>query len=291
MTKIVSRDENLIDRMQMAAYAWTWGKSLNWGAGGPQVWTNNRPYSEPSEPDERGFRTFEWYNSISEDILGKTLPVYLLGSGLQSAPQASEDAGYFHSKLTDTVLSIANLLSGQKVVTTQRENEQIEPVADNIVTAFYWLLTATADDPYANQAWYQAAGTQLPVVKAFQRWCAEACDRDDKLWREQRKNQTKQNAAEEKAAPKVTETAFEDGPTTGVLTAEKNTSAKSGAALPKIDLSQSMSTHKTSFDRSKWPDAEDQYTAREKHRVLSDPSIITCCCRSMNGVLQTGTWK
>jgi len=245
LTKILSRDDQLIDQMQMAAYAWTWNKSLNWGAGGPETWTNNRPYSEPTEPDQRGFRAFEWYNQITENILGKTLPIFLLGAGLQYPPQEKQDTEYFQNGLTRTVIMIANLLSGQKVITNDLENELLEPVADNIVSAFYWLLTTAAGDPFESQAWYQANDVHLPVVKSFQKWCAEACEKDEKIWREKRKNLVHQTPkVEGKPDEKGEDLFFDDSVTTGVLTAETDPMMTPNPPDQKIDFSQNPDVNK-----------------------------------------------
>ncbi len=223
LTKILTRDELLIDQMQLSAYAWTWGKSLNWGAGGPEVWTNNRPYSDPTEPDQRGFRAFEWYNQITDNILGKTLPIFLLGAGAQYPFHHKQEANYAKNGLTGTATMIANLMYGEKVITNDMQNELLEPVADNIVCAFYWLLTAAEGDPYAAQAWYQPNEERLPVVKAFQRWCLESCEKDEKVWREKRKNLARQSPKSDLFAAEnqpVKEDVFDDSVTTGKLTFE-----------------------------------------------------------------------
>jgi hypothetical protein len=226
LKKLLSRDEALADQMQLAAYAWTWEKSLNWGAGGPQIWTNHRPYSEPTEPDQRGFRAFEWYNQICDDILGKSLPVFLLGAGLQYPPQQKQDSRYFQKDLTNTVLTIVKLMAGQEVITNDMANELLEPAAGNIVSAFYWLLSAAPGDPYENQAWYKASEEKLPVVSAFQRWCAESVEADEKVWRENRKNLARQEPRPVQTPPAEIKTSVKkeerisDHVTTGVLTFE-----------------------------------------------------------------------
>ncbi|HEX9013349.1 MAG TPA: hypothetical protein VF813_07525, partial [Anaerolineaceae bacterium] len=45
----------VLDKLVLAAYAWSGEHSLNWGAGGPERWPGARPYMTPSnEEDQRG---------------------------------------------------------------------------------------------------------------------------------------------------------------------------------------------------------------------------------------------
>ncbi|HMK09671.1 MAG TPA: hypothetical protein VK449_11640, partial [Anaerolineales bacterium] len=39
--------ESLLDRLALGAYAWTFGRPLDWGAGGPSAWPESRPYHTP----------------------------------------------------------------------------------------------------------------------------------------------------------------------------------------------------------------------------------------------------
>ena len=98
MQSLVRREKNdLLDTLVVSAYAWTHGKPLSFGAGGPERWAGARPYFTPvDEEDQRGFNIFEWYESLINASLGKSLPIMLLGTGIPgndlsaNAPEISE---------------------------------------------------------------------------------------------------------------------------------------------------------------------------------------------------------
>ncbi|MEM5775190.1 MAG: hypothetical protein AAGU05_09340, partial [Anaerolineaceae bacterium] len=154
-----------------------------------------------------------------------------------------QEAQYAKTGLTHNVIMIANLMYGEKVITNDMQNELLEPAADNIVCAFYWLLTAAEGDPYAAQAWYQPNEERLPVVKAFQRWCAESCEKDEKIWRERRKTMARQApkadifAAENRADKEET---FDDSLTTGKLTYEPELHQPAPTVEEKISPAESL---------------------------------------------------
>ena len=182
--KILKTHGKLIDHLQLASYAWTWGKSLNWGAGGPQVWANARPYSSPDEQDQRGFRTYEWYDSIAQNTLGKSLPIHLLGAGLPFSPDEDNDPVYFEAELTDTALAIAGLCSGEVVPDKTSPGSQLSALPRKVVSTNFWLLAVEKGHDYEHMAWFRQDGTHLPVVDAFLAWSSEEKTKKEKLVRE-----------------------------------------------------------------------------------------------------------
>ena len=64
--------------LALSAYAWTHGRSLDWGAGGPERWPSARPYLTPAgSQDQRGFRIFDWYRAVTQATIGADLPMLL----------------------------------------------------------------------------------------------------------------------------------------------------------------------------------------------------------------------
>jgi len=51
----------LMEKMAAGSYAYTFGHELAWGEGGPDKWSQSKPYFTPEDSqDERGFNNYEW---------------------------------------------------------------------------------------------------------------------------------------------------------------------------------------------------------------------------------------
>jgi hypothetical protein len=73
---------DLVGSLALSAYAWSKGKSLDWGAGGPVVWPAARPYFTPeNSQDHIGVNVADWYATIAEDCVGIRPPVIVVGGG------------------------------------------------------------------------------------------------------------------------------------------------------------------------------------------------------------------
>ncbi len=73
----------LLQNLTLGLYQWSYGKPLDWGAGGPESWTSARPYNTPdNSQDHRGFRINEWYSAICRDVIGAELPMMVLAGGI-----------------------------------------------------------------------------------------------------------------------------------------------------------------------------------------------------------------
>jgi len=140
----------LLERLVLGAYAWPNGHELDWGAGGPQAWPDVRPYDTPEgQQDHLGFRIFEWYAATTESAVGKTLPLLLLGTGVEPVDLDSH---------ADTNFKIAQLLTdpGQ--------------IPQNVLGGCFPLVCAAEDKPEAKRAWFTPDGKGLPVVSRLQEW-------------------------------------------------------------------------------------------------------------------------
>ncbi len=84
----------LLKILTLGFYQWSYGKPLDWGAGGPEAWTCARPYNTPADSqDHRGFRINEWYSAICRDVVGTELPMLVLAGGISPQTQAAGTTG------------------------------------------------------------------------------------------------------------------------------------------------------------------------------------------------------
>jgi hypothetical protein len=153
----------LLEKLALGAYAWINQKPLEWGAGGPERWPASRPYFTPEgSEDHLGFRIFDWYLAVSESVLGRGLPMFLLRAG--SLPEDhlnSQTTTPDLDRHAELILSAADLfLSG-----TERKGEM--PFPTEIKACCFWLLAAHERSPHAGQAWIKEDGEKLPVVNVF----------------------------------------------------------------------------------------------------------------------------
>ncbi|MEW6716335.1 MAG: hypothetical protein AB1345_02355 [Chloroflexota bacterium] len=156
----------LLDNLVLGAYAWADEHPLNWGAGGPERWPDSRPYVTPPESqDQRGFRIFDWYITLSRAVLGNSIPLLLLGMGhrLNRNPDSQQPLNEADIH-TQTNLTIAHLLESDIPPDGQ------ELIPSEVIGGCYWLLTADENSPYAQQAWYTSKGDVLPIVPTMHKW-------------------------------------------------------------------------------------------------------------------------
>ncbi len=140
----------VMDSLVLSAYADANSHPLNWGVGGPERWPEAHPYFVPEgSEDHRGFRIVDWYLTLSETVLEKRLPIFMLG--LQ---------GNGGGKGDPRELNIARLLQGQAL-------EEIEPLPEEVLGGSFWLLAADKDDPHAEAGWYAADGSPTPLVERY----------------------------------------------------------------------------------------------------------------------------
>ncbi|HEX2981304.1 MAG TPA: hypothetical protein VHO48_13630 [Anaerolineaceae bacterium] len=167
------KQSRLLQSMALGAYAWGSGHSLNWGAGGPETWPDTRPYLTPTgSQDQRGFRIFDWYQTISMAVLGQTLPLVLFQAGAPSDPMILTATPSDGQIGPDTAVAIARLLAGETIADPTDRQTALEPIPQQVIAASFWLL---ADDPaslFHSQAFYQGSREPLPAVQALKAYLA-----------------------------------------------------------------------------------------------------------------------
>ncbi|MCB2179747.1 hypothetical protein KQH54_01350 [bacterium] len=157
----------LLQRMVIGAYAWPGNRTLNWGAGGPKAWPGVKPYYTPKdEQDHQGFRIFDWYTAISEEVLNTQIPIILLGTG--DPVQVEADNQNVLTSPTETNGLIASLLAGEYEEHATREITH--PIPPHILAGcFHTLASTDSTDP---RAWYSLDGTPSSTAAYLQSWHA-----------------------------------------------------------------------------------------------------------------------
>jgi hypothetical protein len=152
---------NLLQALALGAYAWVDRRPLDWGAGGAERWPGARPYFTPrGEEDQRGFYVFDWYLSISRAVLGRELPILLLGAG----PRLAEtDAGA--DLLLDHARGCHDI--ARRLKAAEPFAETPPAVSSAVLCANFWLLSAVDHSPHLSSAWFPPAGDPLPAAAAL----------------------------------------------------------------------------------------------------------------------------
>jgi hypothetical protein len=162
------RQHDLIEKLALCAYGWTGTHSLNWGAGGPECWTEARPYFTPDgHEDHRGFRIYDWYQAIVEAVLHQAAPIVLLQAGQTGDP--IKNIGNKEENNDQVEFAISRLMYGEIVYDPNKPETPLEPVTDKVTAAMFWLLAEEADSPYYRQSWYPN-GKSCPVAEVIQNW-------------------------------------------------------------------------------------------------------------------------
>lgn len=140
----------LLDRLVLSARADGRGRSLNWGVGGPERWPEAQPYQEEgAEQDHRGFRIADWYLALSEAILGKRVPVMMVGLGGEVPPD---------SDFVERELAMVQLLEGKDL-------DRYEPLPEEVLCGAFYLVDGPETAPGVT-GWFHPDGTRKPVVEA-----------------------------------------------------------------------------------------------------------------------------
>ncbi len=165
-----TRHQNaILDNLVLAAYGYTYGHDLNWGAGGPDRWPEARPYELPEKSqDQKGFRIFDWYNAIVEAVTGSTCPIILLETGRVSSDPIPEEPPS-SEKHAATNLAIIRLLESDMVEDPINPKNTLYPIPSNVMATAFWVLTAPNSSEEAC-AWYGVDQSPSPTVKAIVEW-------------------------------------------------------------------------------------------------------------------------
>lgn len=141
-------NNDLLQKMAVASFAYTFGHELAWGDGGPEKWNKVRPYLTPEgSEDQRGFNNHVWLRSIAASLGIRDISVILLGAGIKTP-----DAFYSPEVHAEIVQSILNRVS-------QKETD--EPV----LSINFWLLAADSESDSCPQAWISPEGIEIPACR------------------------------------------------------------------------------------------------------------------------------
>ena len=165
----IRHQNSILDNLVLAAYGFTSGHDLNWGAGGPDRWPEAHPYGLPEESqDQRGFRIFDWYNAIAEAVTGKTCPIILLEAGRFSSHTKPEQLPTPEIQAA-TNLALIRLLESDLVENPADSKKALDPIPSNVIACAFWVLTApnASEEAYA---WYGADQSPSPTVKTIVEW-------------------------------------------------------------------------------------------------------------------------
>lgn len=159
---------SLLERLILSCYGWTFQRPLNWGEGGPEKWPEARPYfTPPHSQDQRGFRTFDWYSTISEAVLQKKCPMILLQAGLPGAPECLSDNFAKSPELQNTLIEIVKGVQAASNPQPEEDTGEVN-LPDEIISVNFWLLSAEQASAGSSYAWFEEA---QPVCKAASYLC------------------------------------------------------------------------------------------------------------------------
>jgi hypothetical protein len=141
--------QSLLRDLAIGMYAWSYGRSLDWGRGGARAWPSVRPYHTASESqDQRGFRAFDWYAQIAQDAVGRSLPMLALGGGIGPAWDPESDAE------TGELVAMAQALG-------------TADLPDSLMAFNIYLLCADPDAPEHSSALYAEPSTPRAAARAL----------------------------------------------------------------------------------------------------------------------------
>jgi hypothetical protein len=168
------KQERILASLAFSAYAWTFNRPLDWGAGGPESWQRSRPYYTPEgSQDQRGFHISDWYSAIIRSILHEPRPIFLFQAG-HPGPHPATDAKPQPGGIAQTYLEIARLLSNEQVIVNDVTSEPLTPITNDVVCAAFWLLGSGSGSPNEDDSWYTSEGKPRPAAENIRTWRARA---------------------------------------------------------------------------------------------------------------------
>jgi hypothetical protein len=146
--------KTILNKMAVAAYAFTFGHELTWGAGGPEKWTQVKPYiTIAGSEDQKGFNNYQWMNSIAKSLGLNNLPFLLFGTGLK-APGINYSPE-IHAEIVQMMLEKLNSSFPE------------EQVSESVLGCNFWLLSAEEGSSEYESAWIKPDGSVLPIVRVL----------------------------------------------------------------------------------------------------------------------------
>lgn len=171
--------ENIFDNMGLSVYAWTWGRHLDWGAGGARRWPHNKPYRiPPDSQDQRSLRTYEWYEETVTKTIGKALPIILLQAGLPNHPiQISNNEGN-QTGDADSILRIFRLLKNENVTESSTTNTFLQPIDEKVLCGNFYLLACNETSSLQPFAWFNENGEKNRTANEILNWIGSSSRND-----------------------------------------------------------------------------------------------------------------
>lgn len=168
--------ENILDNLALGAYAIAGNRPIDWGIGGPESWPGALPYeTQAGVQDQIGFRIFDWYSYISEEVIGRTLPIILLRAGYRPGDRIDLTWPAVNESVHATRnMEIVKLLS-ENFGSNQLQNS----IPHEVLACNFWLIASSKNSQYQNHAWFKKDGKHLPVVDHMRRWIAENSIQND----------------------------------------------------------------------------------------------------------------
>ena len=157
--------ENVLANMGLSAYAWTWNRSLDWGAGGAERWPHTKPYRiPPDSQDQRSLRTYEWYQEIARKTAGNNLPIILLQAGLPNRPNQKNDIQGNQVASEDSILKIFRLLKNENVTEQSATTAFLQAIGEEVLCGNFYLLACNHSSPLYPFAWFGENGEQTRIT-------------------------------------------------------------------------------------------------------------------------------
>ncbi len=176
----------LLEAIVFGAYAFTNGHNLDWGAGGPERWPEARPYlNNPKVQDQRGFRIFDWYLTIVQAELGQPRPLMLLKAGSSQKKEVisknGEAARNLHTQENLAIFQGCYSNSNQESyhstfipdLIPSKGSFALQQIDPMVLTCNFWVLSASEDSPFAEDAWFKPDGSRLPIIEVLRDWIAK----------------------------------------------------------------------------------------------------------------------
>jgi hypothetical protein len=147
------KEDELLHNLILGAYGYTNPSSWFWGAGGQEKWPSARPYNlSMGSEDHRGFYIFDWYNTISQAVLDRPLPMLLLRAGHLQSPLVMAQAKNKYDEIAEIWF---NLSQNQRTTLTH-------PIPENLLGCCFWLLSSEKSSRYVPSTLYYPDG--LPTT-------------------------------------------------------------------------------------------------------------------------------
>lgn len=145
----------LLQSIGVGANAWFDEKPISWGAGGQDIFPATKPYFTPkNSEDQKGFRIFEWYNTVIYSVVEKGMPIFLMAVGEEHALISEE-------RHMETLEGILETIDG-------KQTDMLKRMPENVVSCNFWHLAASPKNGFAIQAWFSENGENLRDVELLE---------------------------------------------------------------------------------------------------------------------------